>query len=274
MLTYQRGTDHAAYERSIAELLGDAGIRYHLKEVALSVLASDPAPTPALWEIVSADPVAEVLTTPAWFAYADATGAVLRWAVGDRPDLAATMLDAALAWDANRVAEILADLLPELAWRDRLRLLIDRAPAGSSLAFCRLIATALSRGLYDGDGRLPSDLFLYALTEGEDNAEGRLAVLDAFVARWFRLSREHGSALRTVVERHHAVAGFLRAMASRHPDAFVSVVLPRVTAFLASTQVRWWPSVSGSVEDPVDALLVALADALSGLDTFRMRTTS
>jgi hypothetical protein len=268
VLTYQRGTDHAAYERSVAGLLGDPRIRYHLKDVALSVLASDPAPTPALWKIVSADPVVEVLTTPAWFAYADAIGAVLRWAAGDRPDLAATMLDAALAWDTDRVAEILTALLPMPAWRDKLRLLIDRAPAGSSPAFCRLIATALTRGLFDDDGVLRDDLFLYSLSEGEDNAEGRLAVLDAFVARWFLLSREHGSTLGAVVERHHAVAGFFRAVASRHPDAFVSVVLPRVTALLASIDITWWPSISSPVEDPVDALLVALADAFTALGSF------
>ncbi|GIJ56215.1 hypothetical protein [Virgisporangium aurantiacum] len=268
VLIYQRGTDRAAYERSISELLGDPGIRYHLKDVVLSVLASDPAPTPALWRIVSADPVAEVLTTPAWFAYADATGVVLRWAAGDRPDLAATMLDAALKWDADRVAEILTTLLPQPAWRDRLRLLIDRAPAGSSPAFCRLIATALDRGLFDDNGLLVDDLFLYSLTEGEDNAEGRLAVLAAFVARWFALSAQHGSRLGTVVERHHSVTNFLQAMASRHPDAFVSIVLPHVAAMLAFTEVSWWPSISSSVEDPVDALLVALADALTGLDSF------
>ncbi|MFD0782713.1 hypothetical protein ACFQZ8_02055 [Micromonospora azadirachtae] len=272
VLTYQRGTDQAAYERSIGGILGSPDIRYHLKDVALSVLASDPAPSPALWEIVSADPVVEVLTTPAWFAYADITGAVLRWAVGDRPDLAATMLDAALAWDMDRVAEILTALLPIPTWRDSLRLLIGRAPAGSSPAFCRLIATALTRGLFDDDGLLVDDLFFYSLTEGEDNAEGRLAVLDAFVARWFLLSREHGSALKAVVGRHHAVAGFLRAVASRQPGAFVSVVLPRVAALLASTEISWWPSVSSSVEDPAEALLGALADALTGLGSLPYET--
>ncbi|OON27144.1 MULTISPECIES: hypothetical protein [unclassified Micromonospora] len=266
VLTYQRGTDHAAYERSISGILGSPDIRYHLKDVALSVLASDQAPSQALWELVSADPVVEVLTTPAWFAYAETAGAVLRWAVGDQPDLAATMLDAALEWDSDRVAEILTALLPIHAWRDKLRLLIDRGPTGSSPTFCRLVAAALTRGLFDNDGVMVDGLFLYSLTEGEGNAEGRLEVLDAFVARWLLLSRERGSTLEAVTGRHHAIVGFLRAMASREPTAFVSVVLPHVTAYLASAETSWRPLVANKVEDPAHTLLGALTDALTTLD--------
>ncbi|MDI5936869.1 hypothetical protein QLR68_01290 [Micromonospora sp. DH15] len=169
VLTYQRGTDHAAYERSISGILGSPDIRYHLKDVALSVLASDQAPSQALWELVSADPVVEVLTTPAWFAYAETAGAVLRWAVGDQPDLAATMLDAALEWDSDRVAEILTALLPIHAWRDKLRLLIDRGPTGSSPTFCRLVAAALTRGLFDNDDVL--EMVCWYATEDPDPEE-------------------------------------------------------------------------------------------------------
>ncbi|NMO57777.1 hypothetical protein HH310_42275 [Actinoplanes sp. TBRC 11911] len=266
VLTYQRGTNHAAYERSISGILSNPDIRYHLKDVALSVLASDQAPSQALWEIVSADPVLEVLTTPAWFAYAESAGAVLRWAVGDQPAVAATMLDAALEWDSERVAEILIALLPIHEWRHRLRLLIDRAPTGSSTAFCRLIAAALARGLYDDDGVMTDGLFLHSLTECEGNTEGRLAVLDAFVARWLLLSRERGSTLEAVTGRHHAIVGFLRAMASREPAAFVSIVLPHVTTYLASTQTSWRPIVVNKVENPADALLGTLSEALTTVD--------
>ncbi|MEU5872563.1 hypothetical protein AB0A73_13525 [Glycomyces sp. NPDC047369] len=272
VLTYQRGTDHAAYEHSVGGILGSPDIRYHLKDVALSVLASDPAPSPTLWEIVSAAPVLEVLATPAWFAYADTTGSILRWAVGDRPDLSAAMLDAALAWDIDRVAEILTALLPVPAWRNTLRSLIGRAPAASSPAFCRLIATALTRGLFDDDGLLMDDLFFYSLAESTDNADGEVLVLDAFVARWFLLAREHGSSLNAVVGRHHAAVGFLRVVASRQPDAFVSVILPRVTTLLASTEIPWWPSISSLVEDPAEALLEALADALTGVGALPYET--
>ena len=279
VLTYQRGTDHAAYERSISEILDSPDIRYHLKDVVLAVLASDPAPSPALWDIVSAGPVVEVLVTPAWFAYADATGAVLRFARGEaeQRELAATMLNAALGWDVDRVASILAELLPLPEWREQLRHLIDRAPVSSSDLFCRLIASALTRGLFDDDGVLLDDLFFYSLTDGsptnrDDNADGKSLVLNAFVARWFELAGEHRSSLGAVVGRHHAAVGFLRSMAEGHPSTFVSAVLPRVVAFLADDSDSWWPSFSISgpspTDDPAHALLNALAGALTSLESF------
>jgi hypothetical protein len=276
VLTYQRGTDHAVYERSIGEILGNPDIRYHLKDVVLSVLASDPAPSPALWEIVNADPVVEVLTTPPWFAYADATGAVMRWALGgaEQRELAATMLNVALAWDVDRVAAILTELLPLPEWREKLSLLIGRAPAGSSEPFCRLIASALTGGLFDDDGLLLNDLFFYSLTDGDGdgNVRGKALVLNAFVARWFELAGEYRSSLEAVVGRHQAAVGFLRSMAEGHPDIFVSAVLPQLLALLANDSVSWPPpfssSGSRSADAPADALLTLLADAQAGLGSF------
>ena len=48
VLTYQ-GIDRSAYNRSIRSLFGDAEIRNHLRDVALTVLRDDPDPDPPSW---------------------------------------------------------------------------------------------------------------------------------------------------------------------------------------------------------------------------------
>ncbi|HSC20359.1 MAG TPA: hypothetical protein VLC07_01380, partial [Solirubrobacterales bacterium] len=52
ILAFQREDDREGYERTVAELLHDEEIRFHIKEVVFTLLRDEEEPDGALWEAI------------------------------------------------------------------------------------------------------------------------------------------------------------------------------------------------------------------------------
>ena len=304
VLAYLREADPARYVRQLRDLLSDDGIRPHLKDLVLALLAEVPNPTDAEWalwetwtrseltaiekgmaspEKLSALAWRRFFTSRSWFSEMDRRGVVERWLASNNDrltDMAVNYLRFHQRHAPDRVAALLEPYADrDGKWQLRLRFLMERAEHHTNRRFFDLFLRLLDNGALDEarDRFATNGTFwsmLYRL------GEGRPDWVPEVLAR--RLRRRLADMRATREERsteplpdYDESATRLVTKAVEHaPARFVEHVLPVVleisnAAATGETPPRRddvWPLLFKSEHLSVeDACLSGLADALEFL---------
>ena len=258
VLTYLRDANFDRYVRELRALLSDAGIRPHLKDLALALLAevTDPREeewtiwnewmTPALASVdgtsypdkLSARAWQRFRTSPLWFDYADRHGVVESWLASDNSRLVDTVADY-LRIHQRLAPERVAILLAPYAdhggpWALRLQRLMEWADLHGSRRFFDLFLHLIENGVLDGArgtiamnstfwGDIPYKL-------GQNRPEWIPEVLAGRLRRCLAVMRAAGQELRRgeLLGDARAVSETFLTSAEQAPVAFVKHVLPVV----------------------------------------------
>jgi len=174
VLAYLRDADFERYVGQLEELLANDGIRPHIKDLVLALLAQVPDPTVGEWEVwreltgpaveaiaqgtSSHDPLSRmawrrVFASPSWFAFLDDEEVISRWLEsGDHRlvELAVQYLQHHQTHSPDRVAAALEPYAEEGGdWVARFRQIMIYASYGSSRRFLELFLRLLDNGVLD-----------------------------------------------------------------------------------------------------------------------------
>ena len=304
VLTYLRDADFDRYVQELRALLSDAGIRPHLKDLALALLAEVTDPREEEWAIwdewmtpalASADdtPYLDKLsarawqrfrTAPLWFEFADRRGVVERWLASDNSHLVDTVAADYLRIHQRHAPERVAVLLAPYAdrggpWALRLRWLMQWANLHGSRRFFDLFLRLVENGVLDearGPIAMNSTFWDIPHTLGEHRPEWVPEVLACRLRRRLAVIRAAGEELRhgAILDDARGASDMFLVSAERAPAAFVKHVLPVVLEMSDTSatgdepprhdQVWTW-LVRTSHPDGEDACLSGLAAALAAL---------
>ena len=304
ILTYLRDADRARYVLEINSLLSEEGIRPHLKELALALLADVPDPSEDEWAIwkewlaptitaaregkSTSNPLSELawgklLGSKAWFVFADRCGVIQSWlrsSSGGLAELGTLWLHAHHRGHPDRAAALLepyADLSDP--WKARLR------------GFMQWAEPHLSRRWFD--------FFLHLVRNGVlDEARGPIAANSTFWNLLYDTARERpewvpevlASRLKrrlTVIQAAGEVPGrqnllgydpaiteLVEKSTGPFPAVFVGYVLPVVLAISDAALIEsepprrdrvWQHLIKSEHPRGEDSVLDGLAQALAAL---------
>jgi hypothetical protein len=170
ILAYERETRPERYVADLAELLGNSGIRFHLKEVAISLLTTFKDATAMEWEVLQPllnagdKPLRERIVgllraSPEWFELLVANGFMASWMRSEDEQWADRSADVLISQERRRPA-LVAKLLRECAdrtgrWQDRLRFIVSVADISADREFFDLAIELIDDGTLD-DVRPPT----------------------------------------------------------------------------------------------------------------------
>ncbi len=170
ILAYERGTRPERYAADLAELLGSSGIRFHLKEVAISLLTTFKDATTMEWEVLQpllqeeGNPLRERIidllrASPEWFELLVANGFMASWMQSENEQWADRSTDVLVSQQRRRPA-LVAELIRKYAgrtsrWRDRLRFIVSMGDISADRRFFDVVIELIDDGTLD-DARAPS----------------------------------------------------------------------------------------------------------------------
>ena len=300
VLAYLRDADRVRYVEELRALLSDEGIRAHIKDLALALLAevTDPAEdewaiwqqwiAPALKAIKEGTPNPDKLSdiawrrfsgSSSWFEPTDRHGVIEGWLASgnDRfANLAVNYLDRHQRHSPDRVAALLepyADRGGE--WALRLRSLMEWVDLHTSRRFFDLFLRLVDNGTLD-EARGPNRFWSMHRALGENRPEWIPEVLAHRFRRRLAVVRADGKDLRRreFFRQDQSAAVMFKASARHDPAVFVEQALPVVleisdSALFGDTPPKLdtvWPSLTKTNHPGgEEACLPELAGALATL---------
>lgn len=304
VLTYLRDADFDRYVRELHDLLSDAEIRPHLKDLALALLAGVTNPKEeewAIWEewitpvLASSDDTVypdklsarawqRFCTSKEWFDYADKRGVVEGWLASENPRTVDTVVRSYLWIQQRHSPEKIAALLEPYAesgglWPLRLHNLMQWAELHTSRRFFDLFLRLVDNGVLDnarGPVAVNSTFWdlLYPLST--NRPEWIPEILACRLRRRIKVMRAASESLRSgeILGYSHSAAQLLLESAEQAPVAFVKHVLPVVlqisdaalTGYEPPRRDAVWPwMMQNSDASDEEACLLGLAGALAAL---------
>jgi len=279
ILAFQREDDREGYERTVAELLHDEEIRFHIKEVVFTLLRDEVEPDGALWEAIrefvedperSEHPAAwRVACQPAWFTFLKAEGVLASWLTSAEEtgqERAAAMLFAVVDVEPQMVGSLLSPFLDGGEnWGRRIRRILEFGRLELDRALFELALGLLERGHYDEE---PESLWLgaHALPGAEPGWAAEL--LEATFARAYSLGEKNPFAAE-LYPSSRGIDEFLRDLAANAPERALAVLVPVIIATsrdcarekdrdgLHSDSVWWFRHVGSDHDFAQSALTIA-----------------
>ena len=303
-LAYLRGADPALYARELDRLLADGGVRPHVKDLCLALVADAPDPTEREWAIwerwiapalraaaddaALADPLSTLawrrfFESPSWFAFAERRGVIEGALASDDERLARTALGY-LERHNRQAPDPVAGLLEPYAdvggaWTARLRSFMEGAAPHASRRLFELFLRLIDNGTLDeARGRGGPDATFWSLLRGL--GEQRPEWVPEVVAHRLRRRLAVMRSAREDLGGHEApgydddAARIFERAAREAAGAFVEHVLPPLldlsdAALTGTTPPKGdavWPVTAGTDYPEADhACLSGLAAALGAL---------
>ena len=304
-LAYLRDADVDRYVQELHSLLSDEGIRTHIKDLTLALLADVTNPTDAEWGIwkewmtphleaikegtpnrdkLSALAWRRFFGSPSWFTFADENNTIRGWLAssdGQIADLAVNYLRTHQRHCPDRVAALIepyADHGGE--WIPRLRSLMEWADHCTSRRFFDLFLSLVANGTLDhARGPIAQNSTFWSMLHnlGENRPEWVPEVLARWLQRRMLVIRSAGEDLgnRTLIGYDDSASRMLRKSAEHVPGAFVAHVLPVVLDLSDSTLIRgekppkrdaiWQHLMKTEYPSGDDACLSGLTGALAAI---------
>ena len=257
-LAYLRDADADRYVQELHSLLSDEGIRTHIKDLALALLADATNPTDAEWGIwkewitpqleaikegtpnqdkLSALAWRRFFGSPSWFTFADENTTIRSWLAssdGRIADLAVNYLRAHQRHCPDRVAALIepyADHGGE--WIPRLRSLVEWGDHCTSRRFFDLFLSLVANGTLDqARGPIVQNSTFWSMLHnlGENRPEWVPEVLAQWLQRRILVMCSAGEDLGNgkLIGYDDSASWMLRKSAEQAPVAFVEHVLPMV----------------------------------------------
>jgi hypothetical protein len=241
VVEYQREIDRSLYEETVARLLHEEKIRFHIKDVVFSVLRDDEEPTDATWETIQ--PFVEdsermehraawrVACQPAWFRYLDDHRVLDGWIGSDDEGLrnqATNLLRAAIDEESSRVAARLTPLLEAGGdWPKRVQWIIEFSRVDAERSLVDLALRLLRLGLYDDQ---PERLWHTVHKLEDRNPDWACDVLAALLERGYVRGEERDEDPFKAELFASSGGGeeFLDALAQARPAAVVELLVPAI----------------------------------------------
>lgn len=298
ILLYMRDAELDRYIADLQEVLSSPGVRFHIKQVILALLADLSKPKKEEWDVLSrfagkdfSDPLTRLawmtVRRPPWFHLVDSLGLVQRWL--DDPDesfvdRAVSILNVFQRDMPDRVAELAKPYVGKSEhWNSRLRHLALRGDWSQGRRFLELMLQLIDVGILDNvDGALATNSdFWLLLTKLQSNCPSwGCEVVRCYFDRQRQLSLEAGQP-NPFDFPNGAIADSpfgettLMELAGNAPEAFVREVLPFMQAVIKDCASQ---EPDGLLRDPIwsfrifqsgysigAALLNAMETALSKL---------
>ena len=286
VLAFLRGyeSDYRRYTRTLDRLLGNPGIRFHIKKLVLDWLRACPDPTGDEWDVIT-DHVSCLgihaenvpFNSVPWFDRLYELGQWKVWLEKDDryPDLAIGLLR------APRVLELRSNLVAELVrpfvgkskkWRQRLRILATSTYAHYSDEMQDLVVELVTDGTLDeakpeivanGDWWLT----WYGLGGTSPRFAARLigAWIDRAIERAISLRPEDpNGAMDTVAPFSQHSENLISECASKSPNEFVIELLPRLVS-IDRRFPQHLSAVPRRILNPIEQLQDALFEATGEL---------
>ncbi|MGN6664631.1 MAG: hypothetical protein ACTHK6_10575 [Solirubrobacterales bacterium] len=240
ILAFQREDDREGYERTVAELLHDEEIRFHIKEVVFALLRDEQEPGPAMWEAIrdfvedserSEHPAAwRVACQPAWFIFLEARGVLSSWLTSAEEvaqERAAAMLFAVVDVKPQMVASLLSPFVDAGEnWGRRIRRILEFGRLEQDRALFELALSLLERGHYDEE---PESLWLAAHDLPSTEPGWAADLLEATFARACGRGEKNPFAAE-LFPSNRGIDEFLRDLAANAPGPALAVLVPVIIA--------------------------------------------
>ena len=302
VLAHLRDVSPARYIAELRDLLCDNGIRPHLKDLVLALLADVTNPTDsewALWETwigpeltsiqngvpnanrLSALAWRRFITSRSWFPEIDRRGMFEGWLASNNDrlvDMAVNYLRVHQRHSPDRVAALLEPYADRTGkWPLRLRSVMEAAEHHTSRRFFDFLLRLVDNGALDEAGdRFATDFWLRLFGLVENRPDWVPEVLARRLRRRIALMRASGENLRAgaVLDYDESLTELIVKSAEGAPASFVEHVLPVVleisdAAATGGTPPRRdavWPILFGTKHlNGKDACLSELAGALAVL---------
>ena len=249
ILLYLRDTDFDRYIADLEKVLSSPGIRFHIKQVVLALLADLSEPAREEWDVISSlagkdfsDPVTRhvwiTVRRPPWFRLVDSQGLVQQWL--DDPDEAIveqafTLLRVIQRELPDRVAEILEPYVDKSEhWNSRLRHMAMWGDWSKGRRYLELMLQLIDKGFLDdveGVKASNGDFWLLLTSLQSNHPSWGCEVVRHYFDRRRQLSFKEGQ-LNPFDYHNGAVANSrfgertLTELAGNAPEAFVREIMP------------------------------------------------
>ncbi len=291
ILAFDRDEDRGRYLAALAGVLNGPGIRSHLKDVVLALLAELQDPTTDEGRII-VPMLTEGRGFPAWRAWhalgesvpwfdlLDELGLLEEWLAGDDEgivDRTVRILEGVLSGRADRVAELVEPYLGHSdSWDRRLASLVALGDVGASRRFLDLALRFIDLGVLDTIAAA-RDFWLIPRRVAEARPDWACEIIGHFLARMVVLTDAAGRSnpFDAGPLSGHDVPSVLLETAQREPAHFVVAVLPFVLEVVERTARHdgefpildgvWWARYPSRPLGVSGALLAALEAALREL---------
>ncbi|MEV1005474.1 ATP-binding protein [Nonomuraea sp. NPDC050202] len=247
VLVHLREQDPERFTKETEALITNTSIRFHLKDVALSVLRSLPDPTAAEWELVErliaaelsfGDKVWSVLRTSPWFDRLDSEGVISDWLASQvsQDEVGVLNIFAATAKErADRIAELL-EPFQETAekYPDWLLWVVRFANVHESRKLFELLLNAIRKGSLKDYGH-SLWVFLYELARHEPVWAVEILGVH-LVLRPHAWARNTDGRIEVLLDRDDALIRLVSHAVEGAPIEFCEIIIPYMLAVMRMTQ--------------------------------------
>ncbi|MBQ1089658.1 hypothetical protein [Streptomyces sp. B93] len=284
ILTYLREEEPERFVNEMEALLSEAGVRFHVKDVALGVLRSLEMPTTAEWFMVERllgkdlsflGRIWLTLRTCPWFERLDEEGAIERWLRGSDKDQRVRALEIMLGGvkeHPDRLAQIIAPYAGQTdEYPSWLQWVIRFADVNESRDLFDLILEAVRRGDLDGND---TELFMSLYDLGSKQPDWAVELLKAYlVDRPGALALDSTGKVEVLSSRDSGAIQITTGAATGATQKFCEEMVPYLLKVMALTEyesengqlldrLSWYSGDEGNHHELGSALVAGAVGAL------------
>jgi hypothetical protein len=244
IMAHLRTVDPPRFVDEVRSFLTSDEVRFHVKDAALSVLASLDAPTSAeaelLLDVANTSPqvlsrIWSRLHPQTWFDRLDRDGHIAEWLgeEGDIQERALYLMSGVAKTAPNRLTELLAGHGNAVSYAVCLRWVARFADLGASRSLFDLVVDAVKRGYFDGHEHA---LWLTLHELPKKHPDWAVEVLGAFlVDRPGAMELNSSNQVAVLRGRDYHAAEFARTAAAGAPRPFCETILPFLLSVMKAT---------------------------------------
>ncbi|OEV10906.1 NACHT domain-containing protein [Streptomyces nanshensis] len=249
ILSHLRELEPDRFSEEVEETLTSPNVRFHVKDMILSLLHALTLPTAREWEMIAAvletHPSFEQrlwrsLRTGPWFECLDRAGIVEEWLSGSsdvEKHRAVEIMAGATSSSPDRLAEILRHHRTESSFANWLRWIVRFADLHASRALFELLLAAIRTGEYNDDVR--GELWLSAHGLAHHQPVWAAELLAAYlIDRPDSMALASNDKIAALQSRDHSASEMARVAAEGAPESFCTLLLPYVLDVMEETAYR------------------------------------
>ncbi|MFE6502399.1 NACHT domain-containing protein [Kitasatospora sp. NPDC057738] len=246
ILNHLRELEPDRFVTEVADTLTSPDVRFHIKDVILTLLSALTKPTSQEWEMVTdvlethpsfGERLWRSLRGAEWFERIDAEGLIEEWLTsGDGAEIgrALEIMGGAAKVYPDRLAALLQAYVTESDFPARLRWVTRFADIHESRPLFELVLHAVRNGHYDGDAE--HDLWISSHDLAEHQPAWAVELLAAYLAdRPNSMVVDSNNKVAALVSREHSAIELVRLGAEGAPGSFCDLLLPYMLRVMAVT---------------------------------------
>ncbi|WP_409463703.1 hypothetical protein [Amycolatopsis sp. GA6-003] len=242
ILHHLRERDTSRYLDELASTLGSGGVRFHLKEAILAVLAGLADPTPAELQVFLDTMAAidlgrrawQVVCSPQWSELLTANGQIRQWLESGTPDeqgLAVDALAVLAKTQPDRAASVVSGFQHRAEYDDWLLWIARGTQLWTSREFFDLLLAAVRAGTAHDRAE---GIWFAAHDLVEHEPRWAIELLSAyFVGSSDAVVLAESGKVEVLARRDHSLASLIQKAAAAAPAAFVTTLLPFMVRVMA-----------------------------------------